>query len=130
VNDTLGHNVGDEVISEVARILGERLRETDALARLGGDEFAVLLPHTSSHEAQALSTSLVASVSDGCAVSLQGGRRVTLSIGINWFDRPGERVTADDILIDADSAMYAAKDAGKNRFIVARPALLVRVALV
>jgi diguanylate cyclase (GGDEF)-like protein/PAS domain S-box-containing protein len=122
VNDTLGHNVGDEVISEVGRILGERLRETDALARLGGDEFAVLLPHTSSHEAQALSTSLVASVSDGCAVSLQGGRRVTLSIGINWFDRPGERVTADDILIDADSAMYAAKDAGKNRFVVASAA--------
>lgn len=122
VNDTLGHNGGDEVISEVARILGERLRETDALARLGGDEFAVLLPHTSSEEAQALSTSLVASVSDGCAVLLPAGRRVTLSIGINWFDKPGDRVTADDILIDADSAMYAAKDAGKNRFVVASAA--------
>jgi diguanylate cyclase (GGDEF)-like protein/PAS domain S-box-containing protein len=122
VNDTLGHNVGDEVLSEVARILRERLRETDALARLGGDEFAVLLPHTSSHEAQALSMSLVMSVSEGCAVSLPGNRPVTLSIGINWFDRPGERVTADDILIDADSAMYAAKDAGKNRFVLASSA--------
>lgn len=115
VNDTLGHNVGDEVISEVARIFGERLRETDALARLGGDEFAVLLPHTSSHEAQALAMNVIESVRDECAVSLPDGHTVTLSIGINWFDRPGERVTADDILVDADSAMYAAKDAGKNR---------------
>jgi diguanylate cyclase (GGDEF)-like protein/PAS domain S-box-containing protein len=122
VNDTLGHNVGDEVINEVARILDERLRETDALARLGGDEFAVLLPQTSSDEAQALSTSLVGSVRDGCGVSLPGGRAVTLSIGINWFERPGEGVTADDILIDADSAMYAAKDAGKDRFVVASSA--------
>lgn len=122
VNDTLGHNVGDEVISEVARVLGERLRETDALARLGGDEFAVLLPHTSSDEAQILSTSLVGSVRDGCGVSLPGGRAVTLSIGINWFDRPAESVTAEDILIDADSAMYAAKDAGKDRFVLASPA--------
>ena len=119
VNDTLGHNVGDEVISEVARILGERLRETDALARLGGDEFAVLLPQTSSREAQELSTSLVGSVRESCGVALPGGREVTLSIGINWFERPGESVTADDILIDADSAMYAAKDAGKDRFAVA-----------
>jgi diguanylate cyclase (GGDEF)-like protein/PAS domain S-box-containing protein len=122
VNDTLGHNAGDEVISEVARVLGERLRETDALARLGGDEFAVLLPQTSSREAQSLSTSLVGSVRDGCGVSLAGGRAVTLSIGINWFDRPAESVTADDILIDADSAMYAAKDAGKDRFVLASPA--------
>jgi diguanylate cyclase (GGDEF)-like protein/PAS domain S-box-containing protein len=122
VNDTLGHNAGDEVISEVARVLGERLRETDALARLGGDEFAVLLPQTSSQEAQSLSTSLVSSVRDGSGVSLAGGRAVTLSIGINWFDRPAESVTADDILIDADSAMYAAKDAGKDRVVLASPA--------
>jgi diguanylate cyclase (GGDEF)-like protein/PAS domain S-box-containing protein len=122
VNDTLGHNAGDEVISEVARVLGERLRETDALARLGGDEFAVLLPHTTSREAQSLSTSLVGSVRERCGVSLAGGRAVTLSIGINWFDRPAENVTADDILIDADSAMYAAKDAGKDRFVLASAA--------
>ncbi|MHB1467577.1 MAG: EAL domain-containing protein [Solirubrobacteraceae bacterium] len=119
VNDTLGHNVGDEVISEVARILRDRLRETDALARLGGDEFAVLLPRTSSGEAQALSASLATGVREDCAVALPGGRAVTLSVGVNSFDRPGERVSADDILIDADSAMYAAKDAGKNRFVVA-----------
>jgi diguanylate cyclase (GGDEF)-like protein/PAS domain S-box-containing protein len=122
VNDTLGHNAGDEVISEVARVLGERLRETDALARLGGDEFAVLLPQTNSREAQSLSASLVASVRDGCSVSLAGGRAVTLSIGINWFERPADSVTADDVLIDADSAMYAAKDGGKDRFVLASPA--------
>jgi diguanylate cyclase (GGDEF)-like protein/PAS domain S-box-containing protein len=119
VNDTLGHNVGDEVLSEIARIIRVRLRDTDALARLGGDEFAVLLPHTSTQQAQTLSQSLVESVSDGCGVALPGGHTMTLSIGIHGFQRPGERITAEDILIDADSAMYAAKDAGKNRVAIA-----------
>ncbi len=127
VNDTLGHNVGDEVLTEVGRLLTERLRETDALARLGGDEFAVLLPHTSSKEALLLAKSLMASVRDECAVALPAGRQVTLSAGINRFDRPGEDVTADDVLVDADSAMYAAKDAGKGRVAVASAATHDRI---
>jgi diguanylate cyclase (GGDEF)-like protein/PAS domain S-box-containing protein len=119
VNDTLGHMAGDEVISEVARILGERLRETDALARFGGDEFSVLLPHTSAREAEAMSNSLIGAVAEGCAVALPGGRRLTLSIGVNTFDAPGEHVTPDDVIVDADRAMYAAKEAGKNRVALA-----------
>jgi diguanylate cyclase (GGDEF)-like protein/PAS domain S-box-containing protein len=118
INDTLGHATGDEVITEVARILGERLRDTDAIGRLGGDEFAVLLPRTTSDEAQSLSAGLVASVRDGCAVSLPGGRRVTVSVGVNQF-ADAEHVSADDILVDADSAMYSAKEAGKDRVVVA-----------
>ncbi len=119
VNDTLGHGVGDEVISEVSRILGERLRETDALARLGGDEFAVLLPHTSSTDAQALCESLIAAVRDGCAVKLAAERSLTLSIGVNLFGRPDDQLTADDVIVEADHAMYAAKEAGKARFAIA-----------
>jgi diguanylate cyclase (GGDEF)-like protein/PAS domain S-box-containing protein len=119
INDTLGHAIGDEVIIEVARILNERLRDTDAIGRLGGDEFAVLLPHTPPEQAQSLSADLVTSVRDGCAVSLPGGRRVTVSVGVNQLEEHTENVSAEDILEGADSAMYSAKEVGKDRVAVA-----------
>jgi diguanylate cyclase (GGDEF)-like protein/PAS domain S-box-containing protein len=115
VNDTLGHDAGDEVLAEVARIVGERLRETDSFARLGGDEFAVLLPHTADEDAQAIATGLLAAVRDGCAVTFGDGRSVSLSIGINGFQAPSEQSTAEDLLVDADDAMYTAKESGKDR---------------
>jgi diguanylate cyclase (GGDEF)-like protein len=127
VNDTLGHSVGDEVISGVARVIFERLRETDAFARLGGDEFAVLLPHAGEADAHALAVSLRDAVRDTDSIIPGAGRRVTISIGITSFEDPAEELTADDILIDADLAMYAAKDAGKDRVAVASAAIEKRM---
>jgi diguanylate cyclase (GGDEF)-like protein/PAS domain S-box-containing protein len=115
VNDTLGHDAGDEVLAEVAHIVGDRLRETDSFARLGGDEFAVLLPHTAEEDAQAIATALLAAVRDGCAVTFGDGPSVSLSIGINGFEAPSEESTAEDLLVDADDAMYTAKESGKDR---------------
>jgi diguanylate cyclase (GGDEF)-like protein/PAS domain S-box-containing protein len=119
VNDTLGHTAGDEVLSEIARIVGKRLRETDVFARLGGDEFAVLLPHTTSSDARRLSAGLLDAVRDECGPSLAEGRRVSLSIGIGGFQERGTTQNAEDILVEADDAMYLAKDAGKDRVAVA-----------
>jgi diguanylate cyclase (GGDEF)-like protein/PAS domain S-box-containing protein len=119
INDTRGHDVGDEVLSEVGRIVGARLRETDSLARLGGDEFVVLLPHTGAAAARALAVDLLSTVRDGCCVALTQGRRVALSIGIKGFHSPSAHQTAEDLLVDADDAMYSAKEAGKNRVSVA-----------
>ncbi len=127
VNDTLGHSTGDEVISDLARVVRKRLRETDIFARLGGDEFAVLLQHTAVSEAETVSNSLLEAVRDGCALSLGEGRRVTISIGITGFQKPGKDLTPDDILIDADVAMYAAKEAGKDRVAVASKATKERM---
>jgi diguanylate cyclase (GGDEF)-like protein/PAS domain S-box-containing protein len=121
VNDTLGHNVGDEVISDLARVVGKRLRETDVFARLGGDEFAVLLPNATAGEAQTLAESLLGAVGKS-GVSLGEARRATASIGVHGFHQPDRDLTADDILVDADDAMYAAKEGGKNRVVVASPA--------
>jgi diguanylate cyclase (GGDEF)-like protein/PAS domain S-box-containing protein len=115
INDTLGHDVGDEVLSEVTRIVGERLRETDSFARLGGDEFAVLLPHTAGGDAGAMASELLAAVREGCGVSLADGRSVSMSVGINCFETLSEEHTPEDILVDADDAMYTAKEAGKDR---------------
>jgi diguanylate cyclase (GGDEF)-like protein/PAS domain S-box-containing protein len=119
VNDTLGHDAGDDVLSEVARIVNQRLRETDSFGRLGGDEFAVLLPHTTLDQAQTLSRSLLGAVREGCKVSMSEGRPVSLSIGIVAFREPSESLTAEDLLLDADDAMYTAKEAGKDRIAVA-----------
>jgi diguanylate cyclase (GGDEF)-like protein/PAS domain S-box-containing protein len=122
VNDTLGHAAGDEVLSEIARIVDRRLRETDVFARLGGDEFAVLLPHTTSADAQRLSSDLLDAVRDECAPSLPDGRRVSLSIGVGGFEERGADQSAEGILIKADDAMYSAKEAGKARMAVASTA--------
>jgi diguanylate cyclase (GGDEF)-like protein/PAS domain S-box-containing protein len=127
VNDTLGHSIGDEVISDLARLVGRRLRETDIFARLGGDEFAVLLPDAVVGEAETVSASLLEAVREGCGVSLGEGRAVTMSIGITSFQEPGKDLTPDDILVDADVAMYSAKESGKDRVAVASTATKERM---
>jgi len=121
VNDTLGHHIGDEVISDVARIVLDRLRETDVLARLGGDEFAVLLPHATASEAQTVSANLLEAVRADGTMSIGRDRSITISIGVAAFDADACR-TPDDILGDADVAMYTAKEGGKDRSTVAGPA--------
>jgi diguanylate cyclase (GGDEF)-like protein/PAS domain S-box-containing protein len=122
VNDTLGHSVGDEVISDIARLIQERLRETDIFARLGGDEFAVLLPQAAGSQAQTVAAGLLDAVRNGNGVTLGEGRCVTMSVGLTGFWMPGNDVSADDILVDADLAMYAAKETGKDRLAVASAA--------
>jgi diguanylate cyclase (GGDEF)-like protein/PAS domain S-box-containing protein len=109
VNDTHGHVAGDELIVSCARALGSRLRATDVLARLGGDEFAVLLPHGGQDEAVDVAQALVD------VVRSAGGTeraRVTVSVGVADFD--DIMVTADEVLVRADRAMYEAKAAGRD----------------
>jgi diguanylate cyclase (GGDEF)-like protein/PAS domain S-box-containing protein len=127
VNDTLGHSTGDEVISDLARVVRKRLRETDIFARLGGDEFAVLLPNAVMGEAETVSANLLEAVREGCGVSLGEGRHVTMSVGITSFQAPGKDLSPDDILVDADVAMYSAKESGKDRVAVASAATKERM---
>ena len=114
INDSLGHSAGDELIIGVAAVLVERLRRTDAVARLGGDEFAVLLPHAGEDEAKTLGQSLLDGVRERTA-QLDGQRRraITMSLGIAMFD--GAAVTPEDMIVNADLAMYDAKEAGRDR---------------
>ena len=116
VNDTLGHNVGDELIVSIAGVLRERLRDSDVLARLGGDEFAVLLPKADEAEAAQVARALVLAVRSSAA--LLGGERkkVTTSAGVALLDGDIEELSAETILIEADLAMYDAKEAGRDRY--------------
>jgi diguanylate cyclase len=113
VNDTLGHMIGDELLRVVAERLVACVRQEDTVARLGGDEFGVLLeslnrPDTSIEAA----TRLNRAVRPECII---GGNRVTttVSIGVTLVADGSE--TADELLRDADVAMYEAKNAGRDR---------------
>jgi diguanylate cyclase (GGDEF)-like protein/PAS domain S-box-containing protein len=105
VNDSLGHAAGDELIVTCALALKNRLRETDLLARLGGDEFAVLLPAEGEAEALMVAEKIVALIRE------VGG--VTVSVGVTPF---GDEPTPSSALDRADMAMYAAKQAGRDRY--------------
>ncbi|MEA2192875.1 MAG: hypothetical protein QOI73_2996 [Solirubrobacteraceae bacterium] len=118
VNDALGHHAGDELILSVAKLLQARLRETDTLARLGGDEFAVLLPHAGPEDAARVAAALVRTVrEEATVITGDRPRRVTTSVGIAPFGDNG--LTGEQLLIEADLAMYEAKESGRDRFAVA-----------
>ncbi len=116
VNDALGHHAGDELILSVAALLRDRLRESDTLARLGGDEFAVLLPDADEREAEHVAGALVEAVREQAAVTAGDRRRVTTSVGVAPFGRSD--LTGEEVLIEADLAMYEAKEAGRDGYVI------------
>ncbi len=112
VNDTHGHKAGDEVIRAVGNALRDSVRKGDVVARLGGDEFAVLLKNVSRAEAERVAQAMLATVRER-ELPIEGYRAtMTTSIGIAPF---GEDVVTENLLVNADLAMYAAKDAGGDR---------------
>ena len=116
VNDTLGHKAGDEVIIAVADVLRARLRKTDVIARLGGDEFAVLLPRGTTAEARQAAEQVLSTLRDqqDKVLPILGRRlKLTASIGVSGID--GTVLTADELLVNADLAMYDAKEAGRDQ---------------
>lgn len=118
INDSLGHRAGDELLRRVATLLRSQARETDIVARLGGDEFAFLLPYTGT-EAVFIAERILESLRQEQV--LAGGRtlNVTCSIGITYF--PDHGTTPEDLLSQADVAMYKAKEAGRNNYAIFTP---------
>jgi diguanylate cyclase (GGDEF)-like protein len=113
VNDHLGHMAGDELLTAVARRLESCLREGDALARLGGDEFAILLNELGDvNQANAIAFKMQAALNAPVSI---GGREVFTSASIGIACGPGAYTNPEDILRDADVAMYHAKSHGKSR---------------
>ncbi|NRR29407.1 EAL domain-containing protein [Oxalobacteraceae bacterium] len=118
LNDTLGHNVGDLLLQQVALRLQDCLRQGDTVARLGGDEFVVLIEGMSSHGADAVAQAELLSAKILAALNLPyllGKHRSssTPSIGVTLFHN-GKPQKPDELLMQADIAMYQAKQAGRN----------------
>jgi len=117
INDSLGHPVGDDLLKEVARRLTNDLRQEDTVARLGGDEFVLLLSEVSTDKDTAARRvrAIAEKLSDAMSLpySIQGhDLQITPSIGIALFPMGSE--DSNDILKNADTAMYRAKEAGRN----------------
>ncbi|MBS2035623.1 EAL domain-containing protein [bacterium] len=112
INDTLGHEAGDQVLKVVADRLLANLRGTDTVARLGGDEFAALLEGAGQRDVARLAEKLIAAVCEPIEVS---GRSVSVgaSVGASLYPRHG--FTVDGLLRAADVAMYKSKHNGKGR---------------
>jgi diguanylate cyclase (GGDEF)-like protein/PAS domain S-box-containing protein len=115
INDQYGHGVGDQVLRGLCERIGRRLRRIDVFCRLGGEEFMVLCPDTSGQQALILAQELWHGVRSSPIGPVES---VTASFGIaSW--RAGEG--ADELLLRADSAVYAAKQAGRDRVLMEQP---------
>jgi diguanylate cyclase (GGDEF)-like protein/PAS domain S-box-containing protein len=111
INDSLGHEAGDELLRAVAIRIASTVRAEDTAARLGGDEFAVLADASEDEDdARTIATRLLAALAEPFEIA---GRelRVSASVGLAWSDGS---IGLRDLMRDADTAMYAAKEAGKN----------------
>jgi len=120
INDTLGHSAGDDVLRVIARRLQDAVRATDTVARLGGDEFAVMLPKSNLVRARRVANRILKALSESLDI---GDLRITCgtSIGVRVAE-PGQSV--DDLVMEADTAMYAAKAQPHSGIKVFEPALL------
>ncbi|HEV7768824.1 MAG TPA: EAL domain-containing protein [Thermoanaerobaculia bacterium] len=114
VNDTLGHTAGDELLLEMARRLRECVREDDTVARLGGDEFTIILSELS-HPEDAISVAqkILAAVQEPITIL---GMPIVASASIGIALYPEDGLDPESLLRNADSAMYRAKDEGRNTY--------------
>ncbi|MDA8231113.1 MAG: diguanylate cyclase [Magnetospirillum sp.] len=115
INDRHGHDVGDVVLARLAAILAEQVRRTDVLARFGGEEFCVLAFNLSAEDARQYFERLRQTVADAVVETARGDFRVTVSIGVCT----GLRETIHQMISVADTCLYAAKRAGRNRIDIA-----------
>jgi diguanylate cyclase (GGDEF)-like protein len=112
VNDTYGHAAGDAVLAEAARRLRACLRDTDTVARLGGDEFVVLLSNLRSSEDAAIVAGRILGACSTPIVFDQNVFEISASVGIAIWPTDGE--TVDELVHNADTAMYSSKAEGRN----------------
>jgi diguanylate cyclase (GGDEF)-like protein len=116
VNDSYGHQAGDRVIQTLARSLSGRLRKTDVVARYGGEEFAAILLDTPVDAAEMTISKICRAFAEVPFGPDQGRYFVTLSAGIS---SAGRGASADQLMADADKALYRAKSLGRDRVVVA-----------
>jgi diguanylate cyclase (GGDEF)-like protein len=114
INDTYGHLAGDELLKKIAVHLKQVTRDTDTVARYGGDEFVILLPETVKNDSLIVAERIRSQLQES---KIAGNIQVEVSIGIAAY--PDDGVYSKDIVSKADSALYKAKEEGRNRVIMA-----------
>lgn len=117
VNDTWGHTAGDEVLRQVAAAIQNSCRKEDVVFRFGGEEFCVVCPATAEKDAMGLAERMLDAVRDLCLPVADELLKVTVSAGV--ATRPAEAVPPEALIDAADAALYRAKDAGRDRVMLA-----------
>jgi len=118
INDTFGHRAGDAMLIRVAGEVGGQVRRNEIFARLGGDEFAILVPDISDEMLRVLTDRITRSIAQVRFQYERQSLRLTTSLGIAVF--PDHADNAEDLIARADTAMYQAKEAGKNAWRIYR----------
>jgi diguanylate cyclase (GGDEF)-like protein len=114
INDSLGHCIGDEVLKHISRILENNIRSDDIVSRLGGDEFVIVVNNLREMEnLPILAEKLIKKIQEPIIID-SNKLIVTCSVGISLY--PDDATSADDLLRNADTAMYKAKEEGKNNY--------------
>ncbi|WP_347331615.1 GGDEF domain-containing protein [Marinimicrobium locisalis] len=108
INDTYGHDVGDRILKDVARLMSNRVRRTDAVARWGGEEFVLVCPDTTLEQALQVAENLRAELDQSLS---HDGLNITASFGVASMTEPN----LDSLFKKADNALYKAKELGRNR---------------
>ena len=112
VNDTFGHSAGDTILTEFGEVLRAHVRVGDTVGRWGGEEFLIILPESDLPTAQALAQRLLRAVAEQ-HISVSGGIQTTCSIGVATYPLHGKQ--RDELIHQADAAMYGAKSLGRNQ---------------
>jgi len=121
INDSLGHTAGDQVLVTVGERLRNAVRASDVVARLGGDEFAIVMPSASAEQAAIVAQRILSSLNEPIELpgrSVRCGASIGLSVG-------SDGQSPEDMLMEADVAMYASKAEGQNKLHRFEPALLL-----
>ncbi|PKR87727.1 hypothetical protein CXZ10_18550 [Pleomorphomonas diazotrophica] len=118
LNDTFGHKAGDDALVAMAGVLTRSLRPGEVAVRMGGEEFLVLMPHADIEEARARAEAWRAVIRSQPVATSLGAAEITFSAGISAY--PETAASFEQMLQQADKAVYAAKRAGRNRVVVAR----------
>ena len=116
INDTLGHSAGDRLLTQVARSLKTRMRDSDLIARFGGDEFTVLAKDIEAANAASLANSLLSMLQEMRFVEGESSLHIHCSIGLTMID--SRRFSAQEFLSQADMACHQAKTRGRNRIAI------------
>ena len=124
INDSYGHQTGDEVLRRVAHVIQSQLRAGDTIARYGGEEFVVLLPQSELHHSRQIAERIRRSIEDAQIEALSGQLiGVTLSIGVSMLPETpaseSQAALAEALVAAADQALYQAKNGGRNRVVCA-----------
>jgi diguanylate cyclase (GGDEF)-like protein len=121
INDNYGHAAGDTVIASFAGAIRDSVRAADVVARLGGEEFGVMLPGCARHDVEAIAERIRDTFA-ASALPLPDGARVTATVSIGVSIADDASLSLSDLLRRADTALYAAKNGGRNRVVLATAA--------